>query len=148
MALTEKHFKILKKKQFEPFLLQLLFEQGFLDKPDDSKSFTEKAKKTIENVQELSPEIYSQLKNIWPKEYLSSYDAVNKQFKLLCKNNIDLTINQNSIVPMAEVYLHLARYCGELKYFFWKDFESRYLKALDYYQTKRIKNNDFQPRSR
>lgn len=135
MGLNEKHFKILKKKEFEDSLLQLLIDNDYLD--PETKEFTEKATKSIKNVQILPEEIFTQLEKIWDPKWTNTFKAVSKQYQLMCSNNIDLVVKTDIIVTVAKYYLANTAYAGELKYFFWKDNESRFLKTVHIIKNKK-----------
>jgi len=114
-------------------LLKLFYELGYLTNPSDENSLTEKAlKKTPKVKYEMDGQLYERIKELWPKgQWTSSLAACNAQVTKLFKNFPDKKDTMVHWEKAAKYYLATTSYHGELKYFFYKDNDSRLLKALE-----------------
>lgn len=128
--LTTKIKKLISLKVLEQEVLKLLFNTGYLADADDMESLTSKAEVALKNKKvkaELSRHLFDKLVALWPSTTTNTYSATNVQFNLYVNSHDYIPLTDDEIIASAKYYLATTQpmYVGQLKYFFFKDKESR-----------------------
>lgn len=128
--LTTKLKKLICSKVLEREVLHLLFNTGYLNDPFDMESLTSKAEQALANKKvkvELSHHLFDKLYALWPETTRNTYSATNTQFNLYVNSHDYIPLTEDEIIAAAKYYLANTgtMYIGQLKYFFFKDGESR-----------------------
>ena len=128
--LTTKLKKLICLKVLEREVLHLLFNTGYLTDPYDMESLTSKAEQALANKKvkvELSHHLFDKLLALWPDMTKNTYSATNSQFNLYVNSHDYIPLTDDEIITAAQHYLRVTQpmYIGQLKYFFFKDGESR-----------------------
>lgn len=128
--LTTKLKKLICLKVLEPDVLQLLFAKEYLTDVNDMESLTSKAQQALANKKvkvELSHHLFDKLLALWYDMTKNTYSATNSQFNLYINSHDYIPLTDDEIILAAQHYLRVTQpmYIGQLKYFFFKDGESR-----------------------
>lgn len=128
--LTTKLKKLISLKVLEQDVLQLLVAKEYLLDINNMESLTSKAEQALANKKvkvELSHTLFDKLYALWPETTRNTYSATNTQFNLYVNSHDYIPLTEEEIIAAAKYYLANTgpMYIGQLKYFFFKDGESR-----------------------
>jgi hypothetical protein len=148
--LTTKLKKLICLKVLESDVLHLLVANGYLTDVNDMESLTSKAEQALANKKvkvELSHHLFDKLIALWPDMTKNTYSATNAQFNLYVNSHDYMPLTDDEIIAAAKHYLANTQpmYIGQLKYFFFKEGESRCMLRHLQIKNKPV-TKEFQPR--